>query len=105
MDPDTDVQVLNAARAEMLEQLAGGMPYAMVAKHWQLSKGTVWRIVVKGHEPKDPSIREKLGLTPCFMPSTQYHNVRRCVECGNTFIPNTAKRVRCFECTPFRKRT
>jgi len=49
-------------REKMKAQRDSGMPYSQIAHHWGVSKGTAWRIVKHGYEPKQADIREALRL-------------------------------------------
>lgn len=49
-------------RAKLIEQRNTLMTYSQIAEFWGISKGTAWRIVTSGYEPKKASIRKQLGL-------------------------------------------
>lgn len=77
----------------------------------RVSVATLWKIAERPpYEPKDPGIREILGLDEeslvLFLdgqrrPRAQAVGAVRCA-CGQYFISNHPRRKRCFLCGPYR---
>ena len=77
----------------------------------QVSVALVYRIATEpGYEPKEPEIRDVLGLDQesavTFVdgkprPRSSALDVKRCA-CGRYFVSNHPRRRRCFSCSPFR---
>lgn len=100
---DDPVHVLNGLRRRIQAILDEDGGYAKVAVSLGVSKGTAWRLA-HGYMPTSPAIRRKLGLPETLPPGVQWHDVKRCEECGALFVSNSGKRRRCFTCVPYRDR-
>ena len=98
--PDASVTTCNTARERLLALSGGKMTYRAVAALVGLSAGMVWKIIEQNYEPKDPLIRQRLGLDLCLTRDTEVHGVRVC-KCGKSFVPNSPLRTRCFTCSPY----
>ena len=86
--------------------------WGAVAEQYGVTKPVVYRMARKGYEPKDPSIRLRLGLSAAANVVVVYGEVpdgaqvlqaQRCA-CGQFFISNHPRRMKCFMCSPYRKR-
>lgn len=95
-------------------QKKAGMSLRQIANEsygGRVTFGAIQR-VLEGHEPKEPKIREALGLpayqsvvviTGGTIPAgAQVIEASQCA-CGNWFISNHPARKRCFICSPFRR--
>lgn len=79
----------------------------------QVSVACVYRIAREpGYEPKDPEIREILGLdtdSPVMFVDGRTRPRARALDamqcgCGEWFVSNHPRRRKCFTCSPFRGR-
>lgn len=86
---------------------------AALPQYSGIPPGTLCGIVTQGYIP--PKWHHQLGLpttkvtlTPVngtpITPGAQVLDCRECVRCGRAFVPNTAKRRRCYDCTQARRR-
>ncbi len=81
-----------------------------VADRHHITKPLAWRIAKKGYEPRRYAIRKLLDLPQYanvipigdqIPDGTQAHSAQQC-KCGQWFISNHPRRVRCFICSPYR---
>ena len=101
-------------QAKVYEMNASGNSHRTIAQVYgkPISYGDIGRII-KGVFPKRAEKRIALGLPPRFAviligegtipDGSQTIRALQCC-CGQWFVPNTAKRKKCFICTHFRTR-
>jgi hypothetical protein len=91
-----------------------GKSFRQIAKedYYGCVSHAVIQRVAAGNEPKEPRIREALGL-PTYQqvvtvdggyipPGTQVAGASNCVDCGQSYSPNHPRRKKCFTCSPIK---
>ncbi len=84
--------------AELLSEHALRGSWQAVADRRRISKGMAYR-VAHGYEPKDPTIRRRLGLG---VPVEERTCLARRKCDGKRFTPNVPWRYSCYDCSPMR---
>lgn len=108
----TAAELKNTLLKQYSEKKGNGGWQAVADLHG-VHKTMVWRIATSDYIPKDPTIRQKLGL-PIFasvipvmgeiLNGSAAMPTKICPIEGNSFIPNTGKREKCYICVPYRNR-
>ncbi len=86
--------------------------YRIIADRYDVSPAMVWKMLNNDYDPKDSTIRSRLGLPVAVEvttlgivePGSLTMASRRCIHCARPYIPNHGKRRTCFICVPYRRR-
>jgi hypothetical protein len=94
------------------EALAAGQTYKEIGELFGVSGALIWKLFNRGIEPKKFEIRQRLGLPNVsevlgidrpITPGSLALGSKNCSSCTRPFIPNDAKRDKCYLCSPYRK--
>lgn len=104
---------INRLREHLKSLLEKGLSYRDIGEVYKdVNPGTIHTIVHDPeYEPQKKEIRDKLGLPDIssvrcvsgpVAAGSQTQESRYCIICGEPFTPNTAKRKKCYDCSPVR---